>query len=596
MNGLAVIVPRRKPFAHVVCALAALCLPALTASPARAQASPKADPKASPESDSSAHLFTFPAKIKLSDSQKAKLAELKKEYRPKLTSNHLRYLQIVTNERRLASEEARTAAAAKGKEGKELNDLALAAMHLSPEEKSALQDIDEQRQQLVSEINDRKMALLTPDQREALAAKPDFWLEFAQKLFQPLLLFFYLGFLIPLLKVPYRFPKQVYQGITLYLLVAIGWHGGEELAKMSGSGFQEALGFVVIGFCANIVISIIAYNMLRRMTRMRTIDCATVGGYYGSDSAGTFLTCVGVLMVMGYREFGYMPVLLAVMETPGCLVCLYQIARLRRNGMDAHGNMPWEAGYSTEAPAGTATALEEEEELSEHGEAQAAGSAGGRAVAVHKTTHTATAAPAPEESNGHGGNGSGGQGGPGGFLNWKIFHEVFFNPGLYFLFGGIIIGLVAGKLFIPFGKEKVIASENLLFVTLMHGVLCLFLLEMGITACERLRDLKSAGAGFIVFGILAPNLFAVFGIVLAHLYSMALGHPFTIPQYALFAVLCGAASYIAVPAVQRMAIPEASPTLPLAASLGLTFTWNVTLGIPIYISIAQFLTRSFPVG
>jgi hypothetical protein len=89
---------------------------------------------------------------------------------------------------------------------------------------------------------------------------------------------------------------------------------------------------------------------------------------------------------------------------------------------------------------------------------------------------------------------------------------------------GILIGLIAGKLFIPFGKGQVIASENMLFVTLMHGVLCLFLLEMGITACERLQDLKAAGVGFIVFGMLAPNLFALFGIVLAHLYSMALGH------------------------------------------------------------------------
>ena len=62
--------------------------------------------------------------------------------------------------------------------------------------------------------------------KEKKAALP-FFLDFAQKMFQPLLLFFYLGFLIPLLKVPYEFPKQIYQGITLYLLVAIGWHGGK---------------------------------------------------------------------------------------------------------------------------------------------------------------------------------------------------------------------------------------------------------------------------------------------------------------------------------------------------------------------------------
>ncbi len=60
-------------------------------------------------------------------------------------------------------------------------------------------------------------------------------------------------------------------------------------------------------------------------------------------------------------------------------------------------------------------------------------------------------------------------------------------------------------------------------------------------------------------------------------------------------MLCGAASYIAVPAVQRLAIPEASPTLPLAASLGLTFSYNVTIGIPLYIEIARVVTQHFPV-
>jgi uncharacterized protein len=64
----------------------------------------------------------------------------------------------------------------------------------------------------------------------------------------------------------------------------------------------------------------------------------------------------------------------------------------------------------------------------------------------------------------------------------------------------------------------------------------------------------------------------------------------------LFAVLCGAASYIAVPAVQRLAIPEASPTLPLAASLGLTFSYNVTIGIPVYIMISKLVMTFMPVG
>ena len=112
---------------------------------------------------------------------------------------------------------------------------------------------------------------------------------------------------------------------------------------------------------------------------------------------------------------------------------------------------------------------------------------------------------------------------------------------------------------------------------------------------KRLQDLRTAGWKFILFGFWAPNVFATFGMLMAHLYSMFLGHPFEIGTYTLFGVLCGSASYIAVPAIQRMAIPEASPTLGLASSLGLTFTYNVTLGIPWYILIATVITTMMPV-
>lgn len=434
----------------------------------------------------------------------------------------------------------------------------------------------------------------------AMSFGNEFFLEFSQKLFQPLLLFFYAGFLVPILRVPYKFPKQIYQGIVLYLLVAIGWHGGEELARMNSAGFAEAMGFAVIGFLANIVIGLTSYGMLRKITRMRRIDCATVGGYYGSDSAGTFLTCVGVLMVMGFKEMGYMPVLLAVMETPGCLVCLYQVARLRRQGMDAHGNMPDEEGYGTARVH--YVEVEDSEDIAQEVETSAVRRTSLAAVAVPSVARVGSL-PLTTHANGSAHDGPNGDvvhvchGKSSPKFSWAILHEVFLNPGLYFLFAGIVIGCVAGKLFIPYkDKADLIKSENLLFVTLMHGILCLFLLEMGITASERLRDLKKAGLGFIVFGILAPNLFAVFGMALAHTYSLCLGRPFPLPTYALFAVLCAAASYIAVPAVQRMAIPEASPTLPLAASLGLTFTWNVTLGIPLYLEMAQLLVKLYPVS
>src|SRR5436189_5296503 len=82
-------------------------------------------------------------------------------------------------------------------------------------------------------------------------------------LFKPLLLFFYMGFLIPILKVPFEFPKVIYQGITIYLLISIGWHGGEKLAELNAHEFLQAGGFMTIGFITNALIGFLAYLFLR---------------------------------------------------------------------------------------------------------------------------------------------------------------------------------------------------------------------------------------------------------------------------------------------------------------------------------------------
>ena len=157
-------------------------------------------------------------------------------------------------------------------------------------------------------------------------------------LFKPLLLFFYMGFLAPILKVKFDFPNAIYQGLVIYLLVAIGWKGGEELSSLKPEELKNALGFMLVGFVTNFIIGIGAYLALRAFTRLRRIDAATVAGYYGSDSAGTFATCVGVLLSLAgsklpdakiYEFAAYSPVMLAVMEIPGCLVALYLVSTLR---------------------------------------------------------------------------------------------------------------------------------------------------------------------------------------------------------------------------------------------------------------------------
>src|SRR5258708_5742428 len=173
----------------------------------------------------------------------------------------------------------------------------------------------------------------------------EFWQNFTNNLFKPLLLFFYFGFLIPILKVRFEFPYVIYQGLTMYLLLAIGWHGGEELAKIKPDTINNIAGFMVLGFVLNCGIGIVAYFLLSWMTKMRRVDRATVAGYYGSDSAGTFATCVAFLTSVGIAFNAYMPVMLALMEIPGCLVALYLVARLRHRGLSEAGYMPDEPGY-----------------------------------------------------------------------------------------------------------------------------------------------------------------------------------------------------------------------------------------------------------
>jgi uncharacterized protein len=410
----------------------------------------------------------------------------------------------------------------------------------------------------------------------------EFWQNVTHNLFKPLLLFFYFGFLIPILKVRFEFPYAIYQGLTMYLLVAIGWQGGEELAKIKPADIDNIAGFIVLGFFLNFVIGALAYFLLRYMTALRRVDRATVAGYYGSDSAGTFATCVAVLTSVGIAFNAYMPVMLAVMEIPGCLVALYLVARLRHRGMDTAGFMPDEVGYTSPVKVGVAPGTAARARKGQSVETQhERGVEQELEFSMEKLEH-------PDwEPDGRP---------PIGkpkrmpIFSRELFEELFLNPGLVLLIGGIIIGFISAL-----QGQKVVQDDDKFFVLAFQGVLCLFLLEMGMTASRKLKDLRAAGRGFIFFGLLVPNVFATLGILVAHSYAYLTDTHFQPGTYVLFAVLCGAASYITVPAVQRLAIPEASPTLPLAASLGLTFSYNVTIGIPVYIEIAKVVGHWFPI-
>jgi hypothetical protein len=162
--------------------------------------------------------------------------------------------------------------------------------------------------------------------------------------------------------------------------------------------------------------------------------------------------------------------------------------------------------------------------------------------------------------------------------DWKLLgHEVLLGKSIVLLLGGLLIGWAAG----PEGVQSI----GGLFFDLFKGVLALFLLEMGLIAAGQFGSLRRHGPFLVGFGIVFPLLGAVIGAATGWLLGLSSGGTM------LLATLAASASYIAVPAAMRLALPEANPTLSLTASLGVTFPFNILAGIPLYHRLAETLHR-----
>lgn len=165
----------------------------------------------------------------------------------------------------------------------------------------------------------------------------------------------------------------------------------------------------------------------------------------------------------------------------------------------------------------------------------------------------------------------------GGESSWKeALAEVVRGRSIALLLVGMVIGGVVGA-------ER-LAPTDPLFVGLFSGALTLFLIELGAIAAERLRDIKQAGFRLVVLGIVIPLANGFLGALAGTAAGLSTG------GVAVMATLAGSASYIAAPAAVRIALPKASPGLYVTASLGITFPFNLTLGIPAYIAMANALT------
>ncbi len=318
----------------------------------------------------------------------------------------------------------------------------------------------------------------------------------------PMPLFFALGIIATLIRSDLKVPEALYIGLTLYLLAAIGLHGGAEIREVGISTiWLPLLGCLMLG----IVIPIGGYLILRNMGKFAVHDAAAIAGHYGSVSAVTFAVATQFLASLHVKPEGYMSAFLAVLEPIGVVMGIL-LSRL-------------------------ASQIE-----SHHGEPRR--------------------------------------------YTWlkPVFHEAITGKGSMILLGALVIGYISGP-------EGIVVTKPF-FGDLFKGVLCLFMLEMGLVAGQRLAEVKTVGAFLVGFGIVMPIIDGILGVLTGGFVGLTVGGT------TMLGVMAASASYIAAPAAMRISVPEANPSLYLTASLGITFPFNIAMGIPLYFWLADILFGS----
>jgi len=318
-------------------------------------------------------------------------------------------------------------------------------------------------------------------------------------LLSPAILFFFLGMIATWIKSGLELPDQISKFLSVYLLMAIGFHGGMEL---SHSGLTSEVGTVMLmTMIAAALVPLWSFFILR--LKLHVYNSAAIAATYGSISAVTFVTAVSVLKSLDIAYSGHMVAAMALMESPAIIVGVL----LARYYAIPQGDQPVKPN-----------------------------------------------------------------------MNWKsLMKEAIGSGPVVLLAGSLLIGLASG--------DKGWASVKPVLGDPFTGVLALFLLDMGINAAKHLSKLPESSLFLCLFAIGAALVHAGLGIGTGFLLDVSKGDAL------LLAVLFGSASYIAVPAAAKLALPQANPGIYVPMSLGITFPFNVVVGIPIYLSMINLLWK-----
>jgi hypothetical protein len=160
-------------------------------------------------------------------------------------------------------------------------------------------------------------------------------------------------------------------------------------------------------------------------------------------------------------------------------------------------------------------------------------------------------------------------------LTSHILKESFFGKSVLLMLGALSVGLIVGQEALPVVKP--------LFIDLYPSLLMIFLLGMGLVAGERLTEIKQNGLKLILLALAMPIMFGFLGTGIGYLFGLSVGGT------ALMGVLGASASYIAAPAAIKQSIPEANPSMHLGMALGITFPFNLIVGIPLFLQVAHWL-------
>lgn len=311
-----------------------------------------------------------------------------------------------------------------------------------------------------------------------------------ENLTNPALLFFVLGIIAVYLKSDLEIPPNSSKFISLYLLFAIGFKGGQELSHEIYTA--EIAYSMLFGIFIALIIPIYTFFILKR--KLNVFDSGAIAAAYGSVSAVTFVTAVSFLETQQMTLHGHMVAIMALMESPAIIIGLVLISIYNKDEADTISKA---------------------------------------SVIKHSLT----------------------------------------NGSVLLILGSLLIGYLASAK----QAEGIKPFTNDLF----KGFLAIFLLDMGITSGRKLKSFFSFGLYPFIFALIIP---LVNGCVIAYLSSFVTSD---ISNRFIFAVLAASASYIAVPAAMKIAVPKANPGLFLPMALAVTFPMNITIGMPLYFLVVN---------